>query len=121
MKKGFLILSCYVIVLMIGIIPPNVEGGGDTENITTVYQQLTKQFSAHLNEGNYLKAFHCAKEQLEIDPSDTVAYMRLAVSAQHVKVDKEILKKQYAPYVSEEDALHKDIKALANFLLSLKP
>ena len=84
------------------------------------YQRLSSLYENNFIKGDYSGAFKYAKEQLEIDPSDIVAYIRLAVAAQYIDVDKEKLKRHYAPFISEKDDLHKEVKSLANSFLSSK-
>ena len=118
--KNNLIVACCLLILIFSITAFLAVGGEGLPDITIKYQRLSTLYEDYLIKGEYVKAFQCAKEQLDIDPSDTVAYLRLAVAAQYVDAEKEILKRQYAPFVSEEDDLHKEIKSLANSILAGK-
>lgn len=115
-----LCVACCFLVISFGLIGSLAEGGDGLPEITIKFQQLSILYENSLKKGDYIQAFQCAKEQLAIDPSDTVAYLRLAIAAHHVDSENEILKRQYSPYVSIEDDLHKEIKSLANTILTGK-
>ena len=118
--KSKLSVALFLFILICVSFVSLAEDAGNLPDITIKYLGLSNLFEDYLIKGDYVKAFQCAKEQLDIDPSDTVAYLRMAVAAQYCDIDKETLKSQYAPYVSEEDDIHKEIKSLANSLLSGK-
>ena len=98
----------------------SAEKNTNVHDIIKVYNRLSSLYEINYIKGDYKKAFNNAKEQLKIDPADIVAYMRLAAAAQFVELDKEKLKSQYHPFVSEKDKLHIELKSLANTFLSAK-
>lgn len=86
-------------------------------DVAEYYATLSSDYEKSLSVGNYQKAYAIAVEQLNLDPSDTVAYLRMAIAVQHLKVDKEKILKDYSPEISEMDLFHVQIKSIANALL----
>lgn len=52
----------------------------DVNPIISEYEQLSLEYDKQYLAGNSVKAMSIALEQLNMDPSDSVAFMRLALS-----------------------------------------
>ena len=87
-------------------------------DIAKYYSNLSKDYEKNLSIGNYQKAYTIAIEQLNLDPSDTVAYIRMAIATQHINVDRQKILKEYSSKISERDSFHVQIKSIANALLN---
>ena len=82
-----------------------------------LYTELSEKYEVSLKNKKYKKAYSFALGQLQLDPADTIAYLRLAIAAQHLRVNREKLRYKYSPEISEQDIIHIQIKKIANSLL----
>lgn len=90
----------------------------DSPPIEQIYFGLAEKYDNNLSAGEYQKAFDCAKELLSIDPSDSLAYLRLVIASQNLTVDKNKLREMYSHEIAEGTVNDKELKSLANAIIS---
>ncbi|AWB67994.1 hypothetical protein C2869_16875 [Saccharobesus litoralis] len=109
-----------VIMLITSIYFSNANANNFPNPIVLEYSKLVTDYNRFLSLGDYQNAFTTAKKLLDIDPSDTVSYLRLALVSENICLNFEQIIVNYAPLVSEGNESQKAIKDLANILLSSK-
>ncbi len=111
MKYATLIVVLLLVTQIYGEDTPQEFG------IVEYYGDLSKKYEESIKAKNYKTAFNLALEQLDLDPSDAIAFLRLAIASQYYKGNKEHLIDYYALSVSQSNMCEKRVKEISILLI----
>ncbi|MFT6188994.1 MAG: hypothetical protein ACJAW8_002041 [Oleispira sp.] len=107
-----------VMLLILAVLIP-LSSNSDF-NAAERYYELSLNYEKSIINKEYQEAFTIAVEQIKLDPSDVVAYLRMAISSQHINVNRSDLIEFYSVSISERNAMDVELKKIATALLMSK-